>query len=207
MIWGGVGCRTRMGCATSELRASNMRRWIIGWIALSCIALALISPASSARDAVAAPWQVPVDISPSDLVFFTEDFAGEPRRGCDAISVFGVEQGPVHIGKQRASPSRMAAASNLSMILAIRSNGMTWLDALGTTADLYVTWRDPSSADGWSDSFIDLPEGGWTASFTGGIAITPGEPLALVAAHKAGSWISSCAADRLRCRSARPGGR
>ncbi len=170
-----------------------MRRSLYGWMAGAMLCLGARSPI------LAEPAQAEDSASSvEDLVFFTEDTATEPRIGCDAVSVATLTEGVIHFGTQRVSPGRMAGTAELDTIVAIRSNGMSVLQdpvQPNGPADFYISWRDEGQSSGWNDSYINLPEDGWSATFSGGLAITPDRRWLLAAAQDGGPWSSNCGAD------------
>ncbi len=129
-------------------------------------------------------------LSAGDEIFLTEGFFGMPRAaGCSAISVASLQNGVSHPGTQRLSPGRMAAVSDLSMVLAIRNNGMSVSEDGVERADIYAARREPSSPSGWTDAYIDLPDSvpdPWSATHAGGIAVSPDDASVLLAVNAGG---------------------
>ena len=172
--------RTRKETVDAVRRKISIRNYFTGLVFAFSVTLIYLLPAVNA--------QTDSDFTSDDLIFFTEDFAGEPRWGCDGLSVFGLEHGMIHLGKQQVSPGRLAATSDLRTVLAIRSNG---------GMDLHVIRQDSEAPDGWTDGGVDFSEDGWVATFVGGIAITPGaNPSILMAAQQGGAWNSNCSSTR-----------
>jgi uncharacterized protein YegL len=117
------------------------------------------------------------------LVFFTED-VDRLTPGCDAISVFDINGEAIHLGATRVSPGRLAAASDLSFVLASRSNGMWKSGFSNDFSDLvgiYALYRNPSKPATWIDTYLDGQE---EVSEVGGIAVTNDLRYLLVATQR-----------------------
>lgn len=111
-----------------------------------------------------------------DLILVTEDFAADVE-GCDAVSVFDANTGDaLHRGETRVSPGRLAAAADLSLVVATQNN-TELLEDESWQAFLYVLQLDPSDYRTGSTAAL---LGGDFATF-GGIAMLPDGRTILVA--------------------------
>lgn len=138
------------------------------WLAVLGIAAFLLLAPSRPAAAVATDTQ---NLPLEKLVFVTEDIA-LPGPGCDAISAFSVESpAPLYQGPTHTSPSRLAATTDLSTILAVQCHGGPFLYAL----------RPPLDGGGLWDVDPDIRGGRFSGC--AGIAIMPDNETVLVGSN------------------------
>jgi Mg-chelatase subunit ChlD len=117
-------------------------------------------------------------ISPEALVVVTEDRLIETD-GCDAVSVFRADTAEaVFRGETHASPGRLAATSDLRVVLATPSNGaVVNVGGRPWQEFLYVAGVNDPRLERWSSGVVLGTE---VATF-GGVAVLPGDQEFLVA--------------------------
>ena len=127
----------------------------------------------------------------ADIILFTEDNAISPPDGCDAVSIFDLKSAkPFHLGKQFSSPGRMAFVSDLSLVIANRTNGIYATGPL--TAPLhsvYALHRTTGGGDGWEATWLSSVP--WTTP-VGGTAITPDGQYLLIATQESSDRAKPC---------------
>jgi len=158
-------------------------RTVIGLGSASVVLALLIHNSSSYPVAAgvngAQTWQqaTPPFHQESDVFIVTEDHAILQVDGCDSISSFTLgESNPIRRGTWQPSPSRLAATSDLSLIVASPSNGL--LDA---DHAIYVSQCTKGNLETCREAFLrGLPE----PLPGGGVAISPNDKYIFLAVKR-----------------------